>query len=62
MEFLCEFGFHIKHVKGKKNKVANALISKFHVTTLNICKTDLIMNIFEASTNDEFFLEVKREL
>ena len=25
LEFLCEYDFDIKHIKGKENKVANAL-------------------------------------
>ena len=28
MEFLCECDFEIKHIKGKENKVANALSRK----------------------------------
>ena len=34
MEFLFEFDFEIKHVKGKENKVAKSLNKKFHVATL----------------------------
>ena len=30
MEFLCEFDFEIKHIKGKENKVADALSNKVH--------------------------------
>ena len=28
LEFLCEFYFEIKHIKGKENKVADALSKK----------------------------------
>ena len=28
--FLCEFDFEIKHIKGKENKVADALSEKLH--------------------------------
>ena len=28
LEFLCEFDFEIKHIKGKENKVADALSRK----------------------------------
>ena len=38
MEFLCEFDFEIKHVKGKENKVVDTLSKKNHVATLSICK------------------------
>jgi hypothetical protein len=42
MEFLCEFDFEIKHVKGKENKVADALSRKFHaLQRLSMCKSDL---------------------
>ena len=27
LEFLCEFDFEIKHIKGKENKVADAISS-----------------------------------
>ena len=31
MEFLCEFDFEIKHIKGKEKKVANALSMKVQI-------------------------------
>ena len=37
MEFLCEFDFEIKDVKGKENNFADALRRKFHVASLSIC-------------------------
>ena len=30
MEFLCEFDFESKHIKGKENKVVDALNRKVH--------------------------------
>ena len=39
LEFLCEFDFKIKHIKGKENKVADALSRKMqemHVASLSI--------------------------
>ena len=44
LEFLCEFDFEIKHIKGKENKVADALSRKMqemHVASLSICQSDL---------------------
>ena len=38
MEFLCEFDFEFKHVKGKEYKVVDALSRKFHVEYLSMCK------------------------
>ena len=43
MEFLCEFDFEIKHIKGKGNKVADVLSKKMqemHVASLSICQLD----------------------
>ena len=36
LEFLCEFDFEIKNVKGKENKIANVLSRKLHVAYLSI--------------------------
>ena len=44
LEFLCEFDFEIKHIKGKENKVADALsrkVHEMHVASLSIFHTDL---------------------
>ena len=40
MEFLCEFYFEIKDIKGKENKVADALsmkVHEMHAASLIIC-------------------------
>ena len=39
LEFLCEFDFEIKYIKGKENKVADALnrkVQEMHVASLSI--------------------------
>ena len=44
LEFLCEFDFKIKHIKGKENKVVDALsrkVQEMHVASLSICQSDL---------------------
>ena len=44
LEFLCEFVFEIKHIKGKENKVVDALSRKVHemqVASLSIFQSDL---------------------
>ena len=44
LEFLCEFDFEIKHIKGKESKVANALgrkVQEMHVASIRICQSDL---------------------
>ena len=62
MEFLCEFDFEIKHVKGKENKVTNSFSRKFHVVAISVCKTDRREWVLEALVSDEFYLQVKEEL
>ena len=42
--FLCEFDFEIKHIKGKENKVADALNRKaqeMHLESVSVCPSDL---------------------
>ena len=44
LEFLCEFDFEIKHIKGKENKVDDVLSRKMqemHVASLSIHQLDL---------------------
>ena len=44
IEFLCEFDFEIKHIKGKENKVVDELsrkVQKMHVASLSIFQSEL---------------------
>jgi hypothetical protein len=44
LEFLSEYDFDIKHIKGKENKVVDALnrrVHAMHATTISMCKSDL---------------------
>ena len=44
LEFLCGYDFEIKHIKGKENKVADALsrkVQEMHVASLSIFQSDL---------------------
>jgi hypothetical protein len=39
LKFLCEYEFEIKHIKGKENKVADALnrtMHELHATTISM--------------------------
>ena len=43
LEFLCEFDFEIKHIKGKENKVVDALsrkLQEMHVASRSIFQSD----------------------
>jgi hypothetical protein len=55
LEFLCEYEFDIKHIKGKENKVADALsrkVHKLHATTISMYKTEIKDRILEAANAD----------
>jgi hypothetical protein len=44
LEFLSEYDFDIKHIKGKENKVADALnrrVHELHATTISMYQSDL---------------------
>jgi hypothetical protein len=55
LEFLCEYDFDIKHIKGKENKVADALsrkVHELHATTISMYKTEIKDRILEAANVD----------
>jgi hypothetical protein len=52
LEFLCEYVFDIKHIKGKDNKVADALnrrVHEIHATTICRYQKDIKGRIYEAT-------------
>ena len=58
IELLCEYDFDIKNIKGKENKVANALSRKMyvmHVAAISTSTSDLKDKITEASVTDEIY-------
>ena len=62
MELLCEFDFEIKHVKGKENKVVDALSRKFHVVAISVRKYDLSTKFLDALVEDEHYLQIREGL
>jgi hypothetical protein len=55
LEFLCECDFDIKHIKGKENKVADALsrkVHELHATTISMYRTEIKDRILEATNVD----------
>ena len=65
LEFLCEFYFEIKHIKGKENKVDDALsrkVQEMHVASLSICQSDLRQQIVNQVGGDELYEHVKDKL
>ena len=65
MESLCEFDFEIKHIKGKENKVADALsrkVHEMHVASLSTCQPDLRHQITNNIAADEMYVQITTKL
>jgi hypothetical protein len=65
LDFLSEDDFDIKHIKGKENKVVDALsrkIHEMHATTISMYQLDLKDRIIEAAKSDHMYMEVKGKL
>jgi hypothetical protein len=65
LEFLSEYDFYIKHIKGKEKKVVDALsrrVHEFHPTTISMCQSDLKDRIIEASKSDLQYKELVAKL
>jgi hypothetical protein len=55
LEFLSKYDFDIKHIKGKENKVVNALNRKVHelcATTVNMYQADVKRKVMETAIID----------
>jgi hypothetical protein len=55
LEFLSKYDFDIKHIKGKENKVADALnrrVHELHATTIIMYQSDLKDIILEVAKLD----------
>jgi hypothetical protein len=55
LKILCEYDFDIKHIKGKENKVVDALsrrVHELHATTIIMYQTDLKGIISETAKVD----------
>jgi hypothetical protein len=55
LEFLCEYDFDIKHIKGKENKVVDALnrkVHELHATAISMYRTYIKDRILEAGSVD----------
>jgi hypothetical protein len=61
LEFLCEYDFDIKHIKGKENKVVDALnrrVHERHATTISMYQTDIKGKFLEAANVDLQYMEL----
>jgi hypothetical protein len=65
LEFLSEYDFDIKHIKGKENKVADALSRRVHemnATTITMYQSDLKNIITKDSKLDLHYKELVAKL
>ena len=62
LEFLCEFDIEIKHIKGKENKVVNAVSIKVHsmyVASISTRQSYLRKHIVNSIVEDELYVQIK---
>jgi hypothetical protein len=55
LDFLCEYDFDIKHIKGKENKVVDALsrkVHELHATSISMYRTEMKDIILEDANTD----------
>ena len=65
LEFLCEYDFDIKHIKGKENKVVDALsrtVHELHATSISMYQTDIKSRILEAGNANLQYRELVAKL
>jgi hypothetical protein len=65
LEFLCEYEFDINHIKGKYNKVVDALsrrVHELHATTISMYQSYLKYIIVEAGKLDLQYMELVTKL
>jgi hypothetical protein len=59
MEFLSEYDFDIRHIKGKQNKFVDALSRRMHlmhVTAVSMHQSDLKSIILDDLVTDQHYL------
>ena len=64
MAFLSEYHFELNHIKGKENKVADALSRRTHMiyeVTLSKNHADLHEKIRTANKVDPFYVEILKK-
>jgi hypothetical protein len=65
LEFLSEYDFDINHIKGKENKVVDALnktVHELHATDISMYQSDLKDIIIEAAKLDLHYKELVAKL
>jgi hypothetical protein len=65
LEFINEYDFDIKHIKGAKNKMVDALnrrVHEMHATTIIMYRFDLKDIILEATNLEQHYFQIKEAL
>jgi hypothetical protein len=65
LEFLCKYDFDINHIKGKENKLVDALdkrVHELHATTISTYRTDIKGRILEAANADLQYMALVAKL
>jgi hypothetical protein len=65
LKFLSEYDFDINHIKGKENKVVDALsrrVHLMHATAVSMHQSDLKRIILDGLVIDQHYLQVKENL
>jgi hypothetical protein len=65
LEFLCEYDFDIRHIKGKENKVVDELsmrVHELHATTIIMYRIDIKSRILEAANTDLHYKDLVAKL
>jgi hypothetical protein len=65
LEFLSEYDFNIKHIKGMEDKFVDALsrrVHTMHATVVSMHQSDLKSIILDGIVTDQHYLQVKENL
>ena len=65
LEFMSEYDFDIKHIKGKENKISDTLnirVHAMHATIFSMCKSYLKNKNLEVVVSYGRYLQAKEEL
>jgi hypothetical protein len=65
LEFISEYDFEIKHIKGKENQVDDALnmrAHEVHIAAINMCRNDMKDQIIATTNSDQHYLKIKGTL
>jgi len=65
LEFLKEYDFNIKHIRGKENKVSDTLskrVHEMHATTIIMYKSDLKDKILEDTKYNQRYVDINKKI